>query len=118
MNSTFHTIDYYHKILIQYIFLSYVKNDFIKIGESINDYIEFLIKFKFKLSEEEKDVLEMNNRNNPEFIDKQNNKKKIFDKIIDWFILIISEDDVYEKRIFRKITSCNGICDRNLFLFY
>ena len=87
MNTTFHTINYYHKILIQYIYLSYVKNDFIKIGESILNYLEFLIKFKFKVSEEEKDVLEMYNRNHPEFIDKQNYKKKIFEKILDWFFL-------------------------------
>ena len=53
-NTTFHNINYYHKIIIQYIYLSFVKNDFIKIGESILDYIEFLIKFKFK------NLLEMN----------------------------------------------------------
>ena len=96
MNSTFHTINYYHKILIQYIYLSYVKNDFDKIGESILNFLKFLIKFKFKLSEEEKDVLEMNNRNNPEFINKQNYKKKIFDKIINWFILF--DDYIYYVR--------------------
>ena len=87
MNTTFHTINYYHKIIIQYIFLSYIKNDFVKIGESILNYLEFLIKFKFKELDEEKDVLEMNNRNHPKFIDKQDYKKKIFDKIIDWFML-------------------------------
>ena len=27
MNTTFHTITYYHKIIIQYIYLSYAKND-------------------------------------------------------------------------------------------
>ena len=87
MNTTFHTIDYYHKILIQYIFLSYVKNDLVKIGESILNYLEFLIKFKFKISKEEKYILDMNNRDNPEFIDKQNYKQIIFYKILDWFIL-------------------------------
>ena len=50
MNTYYHTINYYHKILIQYIYLSYVKNDLVKIGESILDYIEFLIEFKFKTS--------------------------------------------------------------------
>ena len=87
MSTTFHTLNYYHKILIQYIFLSYAKNDLVKIGESILNYLEFLIKFKFKISEEEKDTLEMNNRDNPEFIAKQNYKKKIFEKILDWFFL-------------------------------
>ena len=96
MNTTFHTINYYQKILIQYIFLSYAKNDFVKIGESILNYLEFLIKFKFKVSEEEKDVLEMYNRNHPDFLDKQNYKKKIFDKIINWFILF--DDYIYYVR--------------------
>ena len=61
MNKKFHNINYYHKVLIQFIYLSYVKNDFIKIGESINDYIEFLIKFKFKTSLEDKYFLKINN---------------------------------------------------------
>ena len=52
MNTKFPTINYYHKILIQFIYLSYEKNDLIKIGESILDYIEFLIKFKLKTSKE------------------------------------------------------------------
>ena len=38
INKNFHNINYYHKIVIQYIFLSFVKNDLIKIGESILDY--------------------------------------------------------------------------------
>ena len=38
MSTTFHTLNYYHKILIQYIFLSYAKNDLVKIGESILNY--------------------------------------------------------------------------------
>ena len=57
MNTTFHTITYYHKIIIQYIYLSYAKNDLVKIGESILDYIEFLIKFKFATKEEDKNFL-------------------------------------------------------------
>ena len=80
MNTTFHTINYYHKILIQYIFLSYAKNDLVKIGESILNYLEFLIKFKFKTSEEEKYILEIKNRKNPEFINRQNYKKKFLIK--------------------------------------
>ena len=87
MNTNFHTINYYHKILIQYIYLSYIKNDLIKIGESILDYIEFLIKFKFKISSEKKYLLNIHNRERPEFKDKQKYKKKIFDKIINWFNL-------------------------------
>ena len=35
---------------MQYIYLSFIKNDLVKIGESILDYIEFLLKFKFKTS--------------------------------------------------------------------
>ena len=87
MNTSFHTIDYYHKIIIQYIYLSYVKNDLIKIGESIIDYIEFLIKFKFKTLSEDKNFLKIHNRTNPTFKEKQEFKKKIFDKIISWFNL-------------------------------
>ena len=85
MNTKFHTINYYHKILIQYIFLSYVKNDLVKIGESILDYLEFLIQFKFKTSSEDKYFLKIKYIDNPEFKAKQKQKKKIFDKIINWF---------------------------------
>ena len=49
MNTKFHTINYFHKILIQFIYLSYTKNDLVKIGESILNYIQFLIKFKYIL---------------------------------------------------------------------
>ena len=89
MNTAFHSIDYFHKILIQYIFLSYVKNDLIKIGESILDYIEFLLKFKFKTTEENSYLL---NIYNYKALKKDNNQKiifktKIFEKIIKWFCL-------------------------------
>ena len=87
MNTLFHTKNYYQKILIQYIFLSYTKNDLVKLGESILDYIEFLIKFKFKSSSNEKEFLNFNYRYVPEYQAKQNIKKKTFDKIIDWFEL-------------------------------
>jgi len=87
MNTNFHTINYYHKIIIQYIYLSYVKNDLIKIGESILDYIEFLIKFKFKTSSDNKYLLNIHNRERLECKDKQKYKKKIFDKILSWFNL-------------------------------
>ena len=87
MNTSFHTINYYHKIIIQYIFLSYTKNDLIKIGESILDYLEFLIKFKFKTSTKQKHILKMYHRDSPEFADKQNFKKNIFNKILSWFNL-------------------------------
>ena len=72
MNNLFHTIDYYHKIIIQFIFLSYVKNDLVKIGESILYYIEFLIKFKFKTSKNEKKILKYSNRDNPDYKAKLN----------------------------------------------
>ena len=87
MNTAFHTVDYYHKIIIQFIYLSYVKNDLIKIGESILDYLEFLIKYKLKASSNEKIFLKIFNRNLPEFHEKQIFKKKIFNKIISWFNL-------------------------------
>ena len=87
MNTNYHTINYYHKIIIQYIYLSYVKNDLIKIGESILDYIEFLIKFKFKTSSDKQYLLNIHNRERIECKDKQKYKKKIFDKIVNWFNL-------------------------------
>ena len=87
MNTNFHTINYYHKIIIQYIYLSYVKNDLVKIGESILDYIEFLIKFKFKTSADNQYYLNIHNRDRLEYKDKQKYKKKIFDKILNWFNL-------------------------------
>ena len=87
MNTNYHTINYYHKIIIQYIYLSYVKNDLVKIGESILDYIEFLIKFKFKTSPDNRYLLNIHNRDRLEYKDKQKYKKKIFDKIISWFTL-------------------------------
>ena len=87
MNTSFHTINYYHKIIIQYIYLSYVKNALIKIGESMLDYIEFLIKFKFKTTSDTKYLLNIHNRERPEYKDKQKYKKKIFDKILGWLNL-------------------------------
>ena len=88
MNTHFHTINFYHKTLIQYIYLSYIKNDMVKIGESILDYIEFLIKFKFNSSSEEVEpYLKFQYLGRQEFIGKQNFKKKIFTKIINWFNL-------------------------------
>ena len=85
MNTKFHTINYYHKIIIQFIYLSYVKNDLVKIGESILDYLEFLIKFKFKTSKEDKNFLSIKYSNIQEYKIKRDKKKKIFDKIINWF---------------------------------
>ena len=87
MNTFFHTINYYHKTIIQYIYLSFVKNDLVKIGESILDYIEFLIKFKFKSIRKDEYFLKINNSNRPEFRKKIEFKKIIFDKIINWFNL-------------------------------
>ena len=81
MNTAFHTIDYYHKILIQYIYLSYVKNDLIKIGESILDYIEFLIKFKLKTLSNGKVFFNVQNKDNQEYQSKLKFKKKIFKKL-------------------------------------
>ena len=85
MNTSFHTINYYNKILIQYIYLSYTKNDLIKIGESILDYIQFLIKFKFKTVGDNQYIL--NIYNSVKKSEKKRFKKKIFDKLVKWFCL-------------------------------
>ena len=87
MNTYFHTINFYHKTIIQYIYLSYAKNDLIKIGESILDYIEFLIKFKLKTSSDKKYYLKLQNKDRPEFREKQKLKRKLLDKIVNWFNL-------------------------------
>ena len=87
MNTTFHNINYYHKIIIQYIYLCFVKNDLVKIGESILDYIEFLIKFKFKTSSENKYLFDIRYKDFPNLKKKQNYKKNIFNKILNWFSL-------------------------------
>ena len=87
MNTTYHKINYYHKTLIQYIFLSFVKNDLVKIGESILDYIEFLLKFKLKTSNDNKYILNIQNKERQELKQKQNYKRYIFDKIVNWINL-------------------------------
>jgi len=87
IHTSFHTITYYNKILIQFIYLSYFKNDLIKIGESILNYLEFLIKFKFKISPKDEDIFKYDNKDKIEYIEKQEFKKNIFDKIINWFNL-------------------------------
>ena len=94
-NTNFHTINNYHKVLIQYIYLCFVSNDLVKIGESILDYIEFLIKFKLKTSKANAYILNINNKEIPEIDEMQLNKKKYFDKIINWFSLF----DNYAKQI-------------------
>ena len=87
MHTNYHTINYYHKTIIQYVYLCFVSNDLVKIGESILDYIEFLIKFKLKTSKENKYILNINNKDIPEIKEKQITKKKYYDKIISWFSL-------------------------------
>jgi hypothetical protein len=82
MHTNYHTINYYHKTIIQYVYLCFVSNDLVKIGESILDYIEFLIKFKLKTSKENKYILNINNKDIPEIKEKQITKKKFFDKMI------------------------------------
>ena len=87
MNTYFHNINYYHKIIIQYIYLSYLKNDLIKIGESILDYLEFLITFKFKTSEDKSYIFNIKYKDNTKYREKQKIKKDAFYKIINWFNL-------------------------------
>ena len=95
MHTSFHTINYYHKILIQYVYLCFISNDLVKIGESILDYIEFLIKFKLKTSKNSKYILYVSNKDIPEIKEKQEKKKRYFDKIINWFNLF----DNYSRQI-------------------
>jgi hypothetical protein len=95
MHTNFHTINYYHKIIIQYIYLCFISNDLVKIGESILDYIEFLIKFKLKTYEENAYILNINNKDIPEIKEKQQIKRKYFDKIINWINLF----ECYAKQI-------------------
>ena len=87
MNTQFHNINYYHKILIQYIYLSFVKNDLVKIGESILDYIEFLLKFKFKTNHDNEYILNIRKKHHSELKKKQRIKHYTFQKIINWFNL-------------------------------
>ena len=89
LHKFFHTINYYHKILIQYIFLCFTSNDLIKIGESMLDYIEFLIKFKLKPHE---------SRRKGGKILKSNNKIDYFEKIISWFNLMDNYIDFVSER--------------------
>ena len=95
MHSNFHTINCYHKILIQYIYLCFISNDLVKIGESILDYLEFLIKFKLKYSEEKAYIMNIKNKEIPEIKTKQLIKRKYFDKIINW----INVFDNYTRQI-------------------
>ena len=90
MDTYYHSLFYYHKTIIQYIYLSYVKNDLIKIGESILDYLEFLIKFKFKSNTDKLDFLKIDNKDFPEYDHKQKLLKDVFNKIINWFDLFDS----------------------------
>ena len=95
MHTNFHTINYYNKILIQYIYLCFISNDLVKIGESILDYIEFLIKFKLKNPKENNFIMSIHNKDIPEIQEKQLVKRKYFDKIINWINLF----DNYAKQI-------------------
>ena len=109
MNTSFHTITYFHKTIIQYIYLSFFKNDLVKIGESILDYIEILIKFKFKVSPNDDYFMHDNNENNIEFQSKQDFKKQIFDKILKWFNLF--DDYISYVKDYSSFASAKTIID-------
>ena len=113
MNTMYHTIDYYHKIVIQYIYLSYVKNDLVKIGESILDYLEFLITFKFKTTLDNKHFLNINSGENPDYKSKQDFKKNIFNKIINWFNLF--DDYVSYVKEYTTLDDVNSIVNDSSF---
>ena len=129
INSNYHTIGYYHKILIQYIFLSYASNDLIKIGESILDYLEFLIKFKLKINKDYKDILYKHYEKVPYYNEKQNIKKKYFNKIISWFDVFehyvnyilentqLGNDKYIIDLYARNITETNEVKNNNLSTF-
>ena len=132
LNTSFHNINYYHKSIIQYIFLSYVKNDFIKIGESILDYIEFLIKFKLNTSSDNGYLMDIHNYHLPELKEKRKYKRDIFQKIVKWFILFddyvlhvknntqLLENETLIKDISVNMNSSNSQIDienRSVFLF-
>ena len=86
LHKDYHTINFYHKILIQYIFLCFTSSDIIKTGESILDYIEFMIKFKLK-------------PHNPnERRDYNRNTIDYFDKIVSWFNLMDNYIDFVTER--------------------
>ena len=109
MNTSFHTITYFHKTIIQYIYLSFFKNDLVKIGESILDYIEFLIKFKFKVSQDDDYFIHNNNEHSIEFQTKQDFKKQIFDKILKWFNLF--DDYISYVKDYSSFASAKTIID-------
>ena len=115
MNTSFHTINYFNKILIQYIYLSYAKNDLIIIVESILDYIEFLIKFKYKTSPKNKNLLNIQNYKRNKSIqndEKINYKMKIFNKIRNWFCLY--DDYIYHIRNNTSLGKDDAIYDDDL----
>ena len=129
MNTSFHKINYYHKILIQFIYLSFIKNDLIKIGESILDYIEFLLKFKFKTSKDNKYVLNRVYFEGPEIKRKKTYKKNIFDKIMNWINLFddytsyirdntsLGDDKNILEEFSTVLNSESGAGNQSLFLF-
>ena len=89
LHKYYHTINYYHKILIQYIFLCFASSDLIKIGESMLDYIEFLIKFKLKAHESNRRIEnKLKDINNIDY----------FDKIVSWFNLMDNYIDFVSER--------------------
>ena len=109
MNTTYHNINYYHKVIIEYIYLCYAKNDLVKIGESILDYIEFLMKFKFKTSKENKHILDIRYINLESIGKRLLYKKKIFNKIINWFTLF--DDYVTYVRKYTSLGDDKSILD-------
>ena len=84
LHKYYHTINFYHKTLIEYIFLCFTSSDLIKTGESILDYIEFLIKFKLKPHEPN----QKKSKNNVDY----------FDKIVSWFNLMDNYIDFVTER--------------------
>ena len=93
LHKDYHSINFYHKTLIQYIFLCFTSNDLIKIGESILDYIEFLIKFKLKsrasnIKYQVKNFKNVNNNNNVDY----------FYKIVSWLNLMDNYIDFVTER--------------------
>ena len=87
LHTQYTTIPHFHKVLIQYVYLCYVSNDLVKIGESILDYIEFLLKFKLSSIKNKKDIYNKHLSNIPYYKNMQDIKKNILNKISNWFDL-------------------------------
>ena len=111
LHNQYTTIPHFHKVLIQYVYLCYVSNDLVKIGESVLDYIEFLLKFKLSSIKSKKDIYSKHLSNIPYYKNIQELKKGIFNKISNWFDLY----DHYVTHVSENTTLGNDKCVIDLY---